>query len=322
MSTLKILVTRRWPEAVERRMAALGEVTLNTEDRPLTAADLTAALAEYDVICPTVTDALTASVWPASPRTKLLCNYGVGVNHIDLQACRERGVTVTNTPDVLTEATAEIALALLLMAARRAGEGERELRAGAWVGWRPGHLVGQSLHGKTVGVVGFGRIGQSFAVKARHGLGMKVVYYARKRAAPDVEAQSDAVFEPSLDRLLETVDAVSLHVPGGAETHHLIDAGRLARMKPTAYLVNTARGSVIDEAALVNALQRKAIAGAGLDVYEFEPKVPAALVGLENAVLLPHMGSATIETRDAMGFRALENLEAFIAGKDPKDRVA
>jgi lactate dehydrogenase-like 2-hydroxyacid dehydrogenase len=322
MSPLRILITRRWPERVEQRMAELGEVSLNLSDQPMDAAAMKAALASFDVVCPTVTDAIPAGVWPDAPRTRLLCNYGVGVNHIDLEAARAHGAMVTNTPDVLTEATAEIALTLLLMAARRAGEGERELRAGAWSGWRPGHLQGQLLAGKTVGVVGFGRIGQSFASKARFGLGMKVIYNARHRASPEVEAQTGAVYEPSLDRLCETADAISLHCPGGAETHHLIDAARLGRMKPTAYLVNTARGAVVDEAALIDVLQRGAIAGAGLDVYEFEPKVPDALRALQNVVLLPHMGSATVETREAMGWRAVENLQAFIDGREPRDRVA
>ena len=322
MSAPRILITRRWPQAVERRMAELGEVTLNTDDHPMTAAEMTAALADFDVVCPTVTDALPASVWPANSRAKLICNYGVGVNHIDLAAAKAHGAVVTNTPDVLTEATAEIALTLLLMTARRAGEGERELRAGLWSGWRPTHLQGQLLAGKTVGVVGFGRIGQSFARKARFGLGMQVIYYARRRASVEIEAETGAVFEPSLDALIGAADAVSLHIPGGAETQHLIDADRLARMKPTAFLINTARGAVVDEAALVDVLQRRAIGGAGLDVYEFEPKVQEALRALDNVVLLPHLGSATVETREAMGFRAVENLEAFLAGKEPRDRVA
>lgn len=322
MSRPKILITRRWPQAVERRMAELGDVVLNADDHPMSPGEMTVALAEYDVICPTVTDALPAPVWPDNTRTRLICNYGVGVNHIDLAAAKAHGTVVTNTPDVLTEATAEIALTLLLMAARRAGEGERELRAGQWSGWRPGHLQGRLLSGKAIGVIGFGRIGQSFARKARFGLGMEVIYYARRRAAPEVEAETDAVYEPSLDRLVETVDAVSLHCPGGAETHHLIDARRLALMKPTAFLINTARGSVVDEAALIESLRSGAIAGAGLDVYEQEPKVPAALVALDNVVLLPHLGSATLETREAMGFRAVENLEAFVDGREPRDRVA
>jgi lactate dehydrogenase-like 2-hydroxyacid dehydrogenase len=323
MSPPRILLTRRWPDAAQRRAAELGDVTFNVEDRPLSAAEMRAALGGFDIVCPTVTDALPAEVWPDQPaRTRMICNYGVGVNHIDLEACRARGVVVTNTPDVLTEATAEIALTLLLMIARRAGEGERELRAGAWTGWRPTHLQGRLLAGRTVGVVGFGRIGQSFARKARFGLGMEVLYHARRRAAPEVEAETGAVHEPSLDRLLEVADAVSLHCPGGPATHHLIDAARLTRMKPTAFLVNTARGTVVDETALIAALQGGVIAGAGLDVYEAEPRVPSPLMALENVVLLPHLGSATVETRVEMGMRAIENLQAFLKGRPPRDRVA
>jgi lactate dehydrogenase-like 2-hydroxyacid dehydrogenase len=318
----RILITRCWPAAAEARARTLGEVVTNPDDQPMSADALREALAGFDAVCPTVTDALPAEAWPAKARTRALCNYGVGVNHIDLEACRARGVVVTNTPGVLTEATAEIALTLLLMAARRAGEGERELRAGRWTGWRPTHLLGQGLAGKRLGVVGFGRIGRSLARKARFGLGMEVVYYARRRAEPALEAEAEAVFEPSLDRLMETADAVSLHVPGGAETHHLIDASRLARMKPTALLINTARGAVVDEAALIAALRRGAIAGAGLDVYEAEPAVPAELRALENVVLLPHLGSATEETRLAMGMRALDNLEAVLRGAAPPDRIA
>ena len=318
----RILLTRRWPEAAERRMAELGEVTLNTADRPMTVAELREALADYDVVCPTVTDSLPAEAWPESPRVRALCNYGVGVNHIDLEAAKARGVVVTNTPDVLTEATAEIALTLLLMVARRAGEGEREVRAGAWTGWRPTHLQGQLMAGKTVGVVGFGRIGQSFAKKAHFGLGMKVLYNARNRASAEVEAQTGAVYEASLDELIETSDAVSLHCPGGAATHHLIDAVRLARMKSTTILVNTARGTVVDEAALVDALKAGSIFGAGLDVFEAEPEVHPGLLALDNAVLLPHLGSATVETRVEMGMRVAANLEAFLKGEAPGDRVA
>ncbi|OYX06478.1 MAG: D-glycerate dehydrogenase [Caulobacter vibrioides] len=318
----RILLTRRWPEAAERRMAELGEVTLNPGDQPLTAAQMRQALADYDVVCPTVTDALPAEVWPDNPRVRALCNYGVGVNHIDLAAAKARGVVVTNTPDVLTEATAEIALTLLLMVARRAGEGEREVRAGAWTGWRPTHLQGQLMTGKTVGVIGFGRIGQSFARKAHFGLGMKVIYNARNRASPEVEAETGAVYESSLDELIEVSDAVSLHCPGGAATHHLIDATRLARMKSTAILVNTARGTVVDEAALVDALKAGSIAGAGLDVFEAEPKVHPGLLDLDNAVLLPHLGSATVETRVEMGMRVAANLEAILKGEAPGDRVA
>jgi len=321
MSRTRILVTRRWPEAAERRLAEFGEVAFNRDDRPMTPEAMREALGAFDVVCPTVTDALPASVWPEAPRTRLVCNYGVGVDHIDLAACRERGVMVTNTPGVLTEATAEIALTLLLMVARRAGEGEREVRAGGWTGWRPTHLLGRSLSEKTVGVVGFGRIGRAFARKARFGLGMRVLYHSRHRAPAEAEAETGAIFEPSLERLLEASDAVSLHVPGGAETRHLIDAAALGRMKPHAFLINTARGTVVDEAALIAALQARAIGGAGLDVYEAEPTVADALKALENVVLLPHLGSATVETREAMGLAAIENLEAFLKGEPLPDRV-
>lgn len=322
MTAVRILLTRRWPDAVEQRLRELGEITFNPDDRPLSQAELKAALETHDVVCPTVTDSLPETVWGPDFRARMLCNYGVGVNHIDLEACRARGVVVTNTPDVLTEATAEIALTLLLMVARRAGEGERELRAGAWTGWRPTHLQGRLLAGKTVGVVGFGRIGQAFARKARFGLGMSVLYHARRPAPAEVEAETGAVFEPSLDRLMQAADAVSLHCPGGAHTHHLIDAAQLARMKPTAFLINTARGTVVDEPALIAALEQRTIGGAGLDVYEAEPTVPEALKRLENVVLLPHLGSATVETRVEMGLRALENLEAFLQARPLRDRVA
>lgn len=318
----RILLTRRWPEAAERRMAEFGEVVRDADDRPLSAEALREAFGAFDVICPTVTDDLGAGAWPASVRTKIVCNYGVGVNHIDLEAARARGVVVTNTPDVLTDATAEIALTLLLMLARRAGEGERMLRAGLWPGWSPNQLLGQGLAGKVVGVVGFGRIGRAFAQRARFGLGMSVVYNARHRAEPNLEAESAARYEPSLDRLLAEADAISLHCPGGPETRHLIDARRLSLMKPTALLINTARGAVIDEMALIAALRAGTIGGAGLDVYEREPQVPPELAALENAVLLPHLGSATLETRVAMGLRAADNLEAFLAGGAPRDRVA
>lgn len=322
MARPRILITRPWPEAAERRVAELGDLTVNGGGAVLTPAAMAAALSDYDVICPTVTDSLPASVWPAAPRVRMLCNFGVGVNHIDLEAAKAHGVTVSNTPDVLTEATAEIALTLLLMISRRAGEGERQVRSGAWAGWSPTQLMGRLLAGKTVGVVGFGRIGQSFARKAHAALGMRVVYHSRHPVDPAIVAETGAVYEPSLDRLLQASDAVSLHMPGGDQTRHLIGAARLARMKPGAFLINTARGTVVDETALIAALQTGAIAGAGLDVYEHEPQVPAALTALENVVLLPHLGSATLETRVEMGLRAAENLEAFLQGRPLRDRVA
>jgi lactate dehydrogenase-like 2-hydroxyacid dehydrogenase len=320
----KVLLTRRWPEPVERRLAERYELTANEADVPLTAGELAEALRAHDAVCPTVSDVLDAAVLEAARggAARVLGNYGVGVNHIDLEACKRLGLVVTNTPDVLTDATAELAILLMLAAARRAGEGERELRAGRWAGWRPTHMMGAQVTGKTLGLVGFGRIGQATASKAHHGLGMRILYHSRRRAGPEVEAETGAQFRDSLDELMAEADFVSLHMPGGAETRHLIDARRLGLMKPSAMLINTARGPVVDEAALAAALAGGRIAGAGLDVYEREPQVGPGLLELDSVVLLPHLGSATLETRTAMGLRVADNLDAFFEGRPPPDRVA
>jgi lactate dehydrogenase-like 2-hydroxyacid dehydrogenase len=288
------------------------------------AAALRAALAANDAVCPTVTDKLTADILAAAStgKLKILGNYGVGFSHIDIAACKRLGITVTNTPDILTDATAELAITLMLMTARRTGEGERQVRANQWPGWAPTRMIGADVTGKTLGLIGFGRIGQSTARKAHHGFGMKILYYSRKRASSEVEARTGGQHCAGLNDLLERADFVSLHCPGGAETRHLLDAARLDRMKRTAFLINTARGEVVDESALAEALRNRVIAGAGLDVYEHEPRVPEAFIGLENVVLLPHLGSATLETRVAMGMRVAENLERFFAGLEPGDRVA
>ena len=319
----KVLLTRRWPSPVEHRLAERYDVWINQADEPLGADALADALKTQDAVCPTVSDVLDAAVLECSRggAAKILGNYGVGVNHIDLEAARGLGLVVTNTPDVLTDATAELAILLMLMAARRAGEGERELRGGRWIGWRPTHMVGAQVTGKTLGVIGFGRIGQAAARKAHHGLGMRILYHSRRRADPQVEAETNAVFCETLDELLAEADVVSLHMPGGAETRHLIDARRLSLMKPSAILINTARGPVVDEAALTAALAERRIAAAGLDVYEREPAVTPGLVALENVVLLPHLGSATAETRIAMGMKVADNLDAFFDGREPPDRV-
>lgn len=307
---------------MERHLAERYEVTLNERDQPMDVAQLRAAMQEYDALCPTVTDRIDASVLGApGARVRLIGNFGVGFNHIDVAAAQRAGIRVSNTPDVLTDTTAELAILLLLMATRRAGEGERELRAGRWTGWRPTHLMGSSLAGKQLGLVAFGRIAQATARKAHAAFGMQIAYYARRRAPEAVEAETGARFVASLDELVAGSDVISLHVPGGAETYHLIDAARLARMKPTAVLVNTARGPVVDEAALVSALRERRIAAAGLDVYEEEPRVHPGLLELENAVLLPHMGSATLETRTAMGMRVAQNLDAFFSGLPLRDPV-
>lgn len=317
----RVVLTRRWPEAVEARLAARFDLVCNPGDVPFAADALCEALTTADALCPTVTDRIDAKVLEVAPRrARLIANYGVGINHIDIDTARRLGLTVTNTPGVLTDATADLTLTLLLMAARRAGEGEREVRAGAWTGWRPTHLVGTQVTGKTLGLVGFGRIAQAVARRAHQGFGMEILFHTR--TPPEVTAAGVPATSVGLDELLARSDFVSLHCPGGAITRHLINRERLAAMKPSAFLINTARGEVVDEAALIDALATRRIAGAGLDVYADEPCVPAALKALENVVLLPHLGSATDATRIEMGLRVLANLEAFFAGAAVPDRVA
>jgi lactate dehydrogenase-like 2-hydroxyacid dehydrogenase len=269
-----------------------------------------------------VTDAIDASLLARPGRVRILANFGVGTNHIDLEAAKAAGLIVTNTPDVLTDATADIALTLLLMTARRAGEGERLVRAGKWDGWNPTQLMGSQLSGRTLGLIGFGRIAQATARRAAQGFGMQILYHSRNRASGAAEAETSAEYVDTIEALLPRVDYLSLHVPGGAETNHLLSRERLALLKPEARIVNTARGTVIDEAALAEALAEGRLAGAGLDVYEEEPKIHPMLLQLENVVLLPHLGSATMETRIAMGMRAAANLAAFFEGREPPDRVA
>ena len=303
-------------------MQARFETVLNEPDRPLSPAELAQAMADFDVICPSVCDRIDGAVLAGGDRVRLLANFGVGYDHIDVGAAKARGVAVTNTPGVLTDATADIAVTLLLMSARRAGEGERELRAGRWDGWRPIHMLGASLRGKTLGLVGFGRIGIATARRARHGFSMNIAYYARREAEAAVAEELEATFYPDLAGLLAVSDFVSLHVPGGVETEGMIGADAIAAMKPGAHLINTARGSVVDHAALAEALRDGHLGGAGLDVYPAEPQVPAELLEIDNVVLLPHLGSATVETRTAMGEKAMANVEAFAAGAPLPDPVA
>ena len=319
---MRVLVTRRWPAEVERALSERFTTVLNETDRPLSQTELAQAMAEFDVVCPTVSDRIDAAVIGGGDRVKLIANYGVGFDHIDLAAAKAKGIAVSNTPGVLTDATADIAMTLLLMAARRAGEGERELRSGHWTGWRPTHLIGSALKGKVLGLVGFGRIGTATGGRAQHGCGMKIAYFGRRVAEAAVTEELDAEFHPDLGSLLRVSDFVSLHVPGGGETASLIDAEAIAAMKAGSYLVNTARGGVVDHEALGEALRSRHLAGAGLDVYPQEPRVPAALLELENVVLLPHLGSANDETRIAMGMKALANVEAFARGDALPDRVA
>ncbi|MSP82194.1 MAG: D-glycerate dehydrogenase [Alphaproteobacteria bacterium] len=314
MMRARIVVTRRWPADVEARLATMADVAFNRDDRPFDADQVTAALATAYILLPTVTDRIGAAVLGTRPRTRLIANFGVGVNHIDLAAAKALGIAVSNTPGVLTDCTADLAMTLMLMAARRAGEGERHVRSGAWVGWRPTHMVGSRVTGKTLGIIGMGRIGQAVARRAHAGFGMTVLYHSRQRLDGAIEAALGATKVP-LANLLARSDFVSLHCPSTPETRHIIDAARLAAMRPTAILINTARGDVVDEAALASALGEGRIAAAGLDVYEREPAIEAALMGLENVVLLPHLGSATAETRTAMGDCVLDNVAAFLAGR-------
>ncbi|WP_282169679.1 2-hydroxyacid dehydrogenase [Ruegeria atlantica] len=322
MTKPSVLVTRRWPAAVEARLAEDYNTVLNTGDTPMSPAEIRDALKHYDAVLPTVTDTLSAEALdvPAA-QTKILANYGVGYSHICEPSARELGMTVTNTPDVLSECTADIAMTLLLMVARRAGEGERELRAGNWTGWRPTHLVGTKVSGKTLGIIGYGRIGQEMARRAHHGFGMDVVIYNRSQVAPDVLAKCNATQVDTVDELLPQCDFVSLHCPGGAANRHLINGRRLDLMKPDAFLINTARGEVIDEHALIQALMFDTIGGAALDVFDGEPRISSDLLQCDNLVMLPHLGSATKEAREAMGFRVIENLNDFFNGKNPRDKV-
>lgn len=318
----RILVTRKWPDRVQALIAERYDATFNDDDIALTSAQLAAAMRDFDALCPTITDRLDASILGvAGRRVQIIANYGAGVDHIDLPAVRTAGLIATNTPGVLTDATADIAITLMLMTARRAGEGERELRAGQWTGWRPTHLLGTSLRGKTLGLVGFGRIAQAMAERARFGFGMNIVYFSRRPGAQDDERRLDARYVPALTDMVAHSDVVSLHIPGGAETRNIIDAGIFAHMAPHAILINTARGDVVDESALIDALETGRIGGAGLDVFAGEPHVSQRLRDAPNTVLLPHLGSATRETREAMGLRALANLDDWREGRVPRDSL-
>ncbi len=322
MSRPKVIVTRRWHPEVEAVLSERFDTTLNEDDQSMSGAELQDALRSADAVLPTVCDKITAEVLGADNiRARILGSNGVGFNHIDLDAAKAAGLTVTNTPEVLTDCTADLALTLLLMVARRAGEGERHLRNGEWTGWRPTHMMGTSVTGKTLGLIGMGRIARAVAARAAHGFGMKILFHDPfPPRAEDIEGLG-ATQCASPEEVFAQSDFVSLHCPGGADTYHLISADAFRAMKPGAFLVNTARGDVVDEAALVAALQNGEIAGAGLDVFEKEPTVTAELLQMENVVLLPHLGSATQETRKAMGMRVVENIEAFFNDETPRDKL-
>ncbi|MCC5954999.1 MAG: D-glycerate dehydrogenase [Natronohydrobacter sp.] len=310
---MELYITRPMPERVLERAQAHFNVTVREQNTPLKKGEMRAALVLYDVVIPTLGDLFSAEVFDgmSDSRCRLLANFGVGYNHIDVAAARAAGISVTNTPGAVTEATADIALMLMLMTARRAGEGERLVRSGKWTGWHPTQMLGLHLGGKTCGIVGMGRIGQAIARRAHFGLGMKVIYHNRSAKVLDMPSRQVG----SLNELMVASDCVVLAVPGGAETRHMVGAPELAAMRPHARLINIARGDVVDEAALVAALQAGQIGGAGLDVYEFEPKVPEALRKMDNVVLLPHLGTAALDVREEMGLMAVENAIAHLEGR-------
>ncbi len=316
-----VFVTRKLPEAIEIRMMELFEAQLNADNRPLTKNELIEAVKTADVLVPTVTDRIDASILSqAGPNLRLIANFGAGVDHIDLATARQRGITVTNTPDVLTEDTADMTMALILAVPRRLVEGERLVRAGNWSGWSPTFMMGHRIWGKRLGIIGMGRIGQAVARRAK-GFGLSVHYHNRKRLHPDLEEELQATYWESLDQMLARMDVLSIHCPHTPATYHLLSARRLKLLQPHAYVVNTARGEVVDEAALTRMLQKKELAGAGLDVFEHEPAVNPKLLEMDNVVLLPHLGSATLEGRVDMGEKVLINIKTHIDGHNPPDRV-
>ncbi len=317
----KVIVTRRLPAPVQDRLGALFDTRLNDADTPLDHQALIKAAGACDVLAPTVTDTIDAAVIAAGAgRLKLIANYGAGVDHIDLDAARRHGITVTNTPGVLTEDTADLALALILAVPRRLVEGARVMRAGGFEGWSPTWMTGHSIGGKKLGIIGMGRIGQAIARRAQ-AFGLAVHYHNRSRVSPAIEQDLGAQYWPDLDAMLGAMDIISVNCPKTPDTHHLLSRQRLAHMPPHAFLVNTSRGDVIDEEALADALEAGALAGAGLDVYEHEPRADPRLLTLPGVVALPHMGSATIEARIRMGEKMIINIKAFEDGHKPPDRV-
>ncbi|MEM9843390.1 MAG: D-glycerate dehydrogenase [Pseudomonadota bacterium] len=315
----RVYFTRPLPESVVEIARAHFEVEMRAENTPLKIGQMRAALNLYDGVLMMFGDTFSAEVFREAdhPRCKILANYGVGLNHIDLSAARMAGVQVTNVPGAVTDATADIAMTLILMSARRAGEGERLVRAGQWPGWNPTQLLGTHVTGKTVGIIGMGRIGSAVARRCHFGFDMEVLYY--NRSEKDVGFRAEKVRR--LEELLARADFSVIAVPASTDTHHLINAELLSCMSPHSHLINVARGDIVDEAALIRALDAGRIAGAGFDVYEHEPRVPEALKALENAVLLPHMGTSTLEVRERMGRVAIENLRAALAGETPPNLV-
>ena len=316
-----VIVTRKLPEGIERELRESFDAHLNADDTPMDIARLKAVVAEADVLVPTVTDRVGAEIIAAAgPQLKLIANFGVGFNHIDVKAAAARDIAVTNTPGVLTDATADIGMTLMLAVTRRAIEGAKLLAEGKFTGWCPTWMMGVGLRGRKLGIVGMGRIGEAMARRSR-AFGMDIHYHARRRVSSDVERELGATYWAALDAMLPEMDIVSINCPYTPETYHLFSAARLALMKPSSYLINTARGEIVDEAALADALAAGRLGGAGLDVFEREPSVEPKLLTLSNVALLPHLGSSTIEARTGMGKKVIANIAAFVAGRPLPDRV-
>ncbi len=316
-----VIVTRKLPDAIETRMRELFDARLNVDDTPMTQADLIEAVQKADVLVPTVTDRIDSKVIVrAGPNLKLIANFGTGVDNIDVKTALEKGITVTNTPGVLTEDTADMTMALILAVPRRLVEGVKELEEDHFKGWSPSWMLGHRIYGKRLGIVGMGRIGQAVARRAK-AFGLQIHYHNRKPVHADIEHELEATYWESLDQMLARMDIVSVNCPHTPATYHLLSARRLKLMKPTAFIVNTARGEVIDENTLARMLEAGQLSGAGLDVFEHEPAVNPKLLKLKNVVLLPHMGSATIEGRIDMGEKVIINIKTFVDGHKPPDRV-
>ena len=318
-----VIVTRKLPDVIEARMAELFDVRLNADDTPMTQAELVAAVKEADVLVPTVTDKIDAKLLAqVGPQLRLIAQFGTGVDNVDVETARRRGITVTNTPGVLTEDTADMTMALILAVPRRLAEGARFLRdnQGEWPGWSPTWMLGRRIYGKRLGIIGMGRIGQAVARRAR-AFGLEIHYHNRKPANAVIEKELEATYWENLNDMLPKVDIVSVNCPHTPSTFHLIDTARLKLMRSDAYIVNTARGEVIDENALIRALEAGELGGAGLDVFENEPKVNPRLIKLPNVVSLPHMSSATVEGRVEMGGKVIVNIKTFMDGHRPPDRV-
>jgi glyoxylate reductase len=316
-----VIVTRKLPDVIETRMMELFDARLNLDDIPMSPAQLIAAMKQADVLVPTVTDRIDAGILAqAGPNLRLIASFGTGVDHIDLATARQRAITITNTPGVLTEDTADMTMALILAVARRLAEGERLVRSSKWQGWGPTFMLGHRISGKRLGIIGMGRIGQALARRAK-GFGLSIHYHNRRRVTEETERELEATYWESLDQMLAHMDILSVNCPHTPATYHLLSARRLKLLRPHAILVNTARGEVVDENTLTRLLAAKELAGAGLDVFEHEPAINPKLVKLDNVVLLPHMGSATIEGRIDMGEKVIINIKTFIDGHRPPDRV-